>query len=77
MENLITATEAKNLVSGSEERKSELIKLVNASIIAQSERGLRWSHLPSEISTVEENWLKDSLKINGFNVSDGHPAIVW
>jgi len=77
MKELITAEEAKTLVAGSEERKQELIKLQNASIIAQSERGLRWSHFPVSIAEIERKFLADLLTENGFKVIEGNPAISW
>jgi len=77
MKKLITAEDAQKLVSGSEERKQELINQVNSHISQQAEIGLRWAHLPSSATETERNWLKEELTLNGFKVSDGNPAVNW
>ena len=77
MEKLITSKEAKNLVLKSEQRKDELIKLVNASIIERAESGDEWAHMPTIASETEIEWLEEELILNGFKVIDGHPAIRW
>jgi len=77
MKKLIEAAEAQKLVSGSEERKDELITQMNAQIESQSERGLRWAHLPTSASEFERDWLKDELVLRGFKVTNSNPAVGW
>ena len=77
MKKLITKSEAEKLVAGSEERKQELIGMVNSHIQDQAQRGLRWAHLPSSANETEQSWLKDELTLNGFTVKDGNPAVNW
>jgi len=77
MKKLITKEEAQKLVAGSEERKQELISMVNSHIEDQAQRGLRWAHLPSGANEVESNWLKEELTLGGFTVKDGNPAVNW
>lgn len=77
MKKLITAEQARKLVSGSEERKQELIDQVNVSIGKQAEIGLRWSHLPSFINEMETEWLREELILNGFKVPNINPVINW
>jgi hypothetical protein len=77
MRKLITAKEAKVLVAGSEERKQELIRLVNAEISSQAERGLCWSHFPNSTNEIERQFLAGLLVENGFKVIEGNPAISW
>ena len=77
MKRLITMEEAAKLVAGSEERKSEIIEQMNASISDQAKKGLRWDHLPSNLSELEKEWLSGELAINGFTVKNNHPAITW
>jgi len=77
MKKLITATEAKKLVAGSEERKQELIGLMNGAIESQAQQGMRWAHLPSSANDIEQTWLKDELVLAGFTVNNGNPAVNW
>lgn len=74
---LITAKEAKKLVSGSEERKCELIHLVNSIIKDQAAKGLRWAHFPIGISEEEKEYLSGILTENGFTISESNPNINW
>jgi hypothetical protein len=77
MEKLITIKEAKKLVAGSEERKQELIVLMNKEIESQAQIGKRWAGLPSSANVFEQSWLKDELVLAGFLVQDSHPAVKW
>ena len=77
MEKLISAEEASKLVSGTEERKQELVKMLNKEISSNAEAGRRWAHFPSGISEYEKQLLSDWLVIKGFTVKDTHPAINW
>lgn len=77
MKKLIEASEAKKIVSGSDERKDELITLMNATIQSQAERGLRWAHLPSSASQFEKDWLIDELTLRGYKISNTDPVVGW
>lgn len=69
--------EAQKLVAGSEERKQELIGLMNGVIESQAQKGLRWAHLPTTANEIERSWLKDELVLQDFKVIDGNPAVSW
>lgn len=77
MKKLISATEAKNLVSGSDERKAQLIDLINGAIESQAQQGKRWAHLPSSTTEIEQTWLKEELTLAGFTIQDHHPIVNW
>lgn len=77
MKNFITVEEAKKLVSNSKERQEELIEKVNNSIKYQATLGLRWDHLPMDLSQIEEDWIKKNLTDNGFTIKSGNPVINW
>ena len=77
MKKLITKKEAAKLVAGSEERKQELISMVNLHIEDQAKRGLRWAHLPSSANEIERKWLEEELVLSGFTIKDGNPAVNW
>lgn len=78
MEKIITATEASKLVSGSDERKTELIKAINAEIKEQAKKGLRWAHIPVKTNQEEDNWLLEELLLAGFTINKlAHPRITW
>jgi hypothetical protein len=74
---LITAEEAKKLVSGSEERKCQLFDEINAEIKKQAQSGFKWAHFPSSVSDFEREWLRDELTLAGFKVQSDNPSINW
>jgi hypothetical protein len=77
MEKLILVEEAKKNVAGSEERKQELIRLMNCAIENQSKNGFRWANLPTSANEIEQSWLKDELVLSGFTVKNNHPIVNW
>lgn len=74
---LIKATEARTLVAGSQERKCALIDLANSEIKSQSQKGLRWAHLPNGITEEEAKYLTDLLIENGYKVTESNPQVSW